>query len=158
MKTTTLLHAAKAEDNYAISLEIGAVSPAHIGWQITLLFYSALFWVRAYFAETGIQDKPSHFKRLQTVRKSAELSAIAQYFSDLQDLSEEARYDLPYKDAVDLVNAIAGYAAVKGHITMLLGHGIPDDAEADEAETEDGVRDEAEKVEAEDVFDETQDQ
>lgn len=125
MKTTTLLYIAKAEENRAIAHEIGESSAAHRGWQITLLFYSALFWIRAYFAESEIPDTPSHYRRMETVRGTAEVSNIAPYFADLQDLSEEARYELPEKDAVDLSNAQKDYESVRARIVHLIDYIAP---------------------------------
>lgn len=120
MKTTTLLYVAKAEDNFAISLEVGERTAAHRGWQATLLFYAALFWVRAYFEEFDIVDRPSHHKRMILVETTEELAHIAEDFAKLQDVSQDARYALPEIRESALGTSKTSYARLQSHIDRLL--------------------------------------
>lgn len=120
MKTTTLLRVAKAQDNYEIAQELGGSTAAHRGWEVTLLFYAALFWVRAYFEEAGIEDIPSHVQRLAAVRRTAELMAVKEEFHVLQDLSQDARYELEDFTLDRLKYARKAYDRVYHHIWGLL--------------------------------------
>lgn len=120
MKTTTLLYVAKADDNYSIAREIGASTSAHRGWQITLLFYSAMYWIRAYFVEKEIASAATHRGRLGAIRSTPEIASLALPFRELQVLSEEARYEIEITEAEDLVDAEIVFDEIRSLIVETL--------------------------------------
>lgn len=88
---TTPQHRAKAENNEFFVDETG--NPFW-DWAVTAIFYAALHYVEAYFANQVPPLHPgAHQVRNSTVQKDARLTAIYVDYRQLEDESRDARYD-----------------------------------------------------------------
>lgn len=66
-------------------------------WHVVLCFYSALHIVQCYLLTKGVRfSAENHAQRRQAIRESPELNPIRGKYRDLQDLSEEVRYNPSY--------------------------------------------------------------
>ena len=85
-------------------------------WQITSLFYSALHLINSYFYKNNMPRPTNHRKRSEAVKK--ELPAIYSEYQELRELSEHARYKLPYSSMTDadVLRAQTNFQKIVAHI------------------------------------------
>jgi hypothetical protein len=85
-------HITKAEENETLSSTL-ADTVCGREWAITLSFYAAVHYVEAYFGMTG-RSTALHFNRIKEIKGDAKIGRIANAYEDLQNLSEDARYEI----------------------------------------------------------------
>jgi hypothetical protein len=86
-------HLARARQHYAAYQRLKA-SSEDLDWAVTILFYTALHLVQAYFAITAATafDLPrTHQERL--TRIGLRLTPVYKHYRTLEDLSKQARYE-----------------------------------------------------------------
>lgn len=115
----------RAQDNRALLNQISSDSTFHRGWQVTFLFYASIYWLKAYFAEEGIDDPESHHRRLRYVRQSDALKAVGDDFGRLQAYSETARYTLLPIEAEELQTSLASFGRIQVHLSTLIDPEAP---------------------------------
>lgn len=125
MLASTQLLILRAQDNRSLLDRLSSDSTFQRGWQVTFLFYSSIYWLKAYFAEEGIVDPESHRRRLKYVRQSDALKAIGDDFGRLQAYSETARYTLLPIEAEELMISLASFGRIQTHLSTLIDPEAP---------------------------------
>ncbi len=63
-------------------------------WAVTIYFYAALHWVKAYFAKRGYSKLKTHSDIFDALRKDHQVSPITiNKYWKLYKMSKQARYD-----------------------------------------------------------------
>ncbi len=78
--------------NYCTLEYLTKENPHHIQWCITIIFYMALHYLHAYFAEKSNIHPDSHARLQQEVRTDSNLKSIYKKYRHLEDDSRQARY------------------------------------------------------------------
>lgn len=85
-------HKAQAISNEQVAQTLASTAP---DWAVTVFFYAALHWVRAYLALKNLQPS-SHGQTFDELRKDASLPVdFLDRYRRLYRLSREARYECP---------------------------------------------------------------
>jgi hypothetical protein len=84
-------HLAQARRNYRLYLQLRA-GGEFTEWALTVLFYTAVHLVQAYAAQHGPWVPANHGERAEYIRER--LGPVFHDYRDLQDRSEDVRYDL----------------------------------------------------------------
>ena len=116
MNATAKAHFDRYQQFAASALRIETVLPGEREWCCVVLFYAALHLLDAYLCTKSFTFAiDSHVHRNLAVRQSPELRRFGTSYRELQDLSEQVRYDpgFTYK-AVHHANAGANLAKVAG--------------------------------------------
>lgn len=118
---TTEQHIEKAEHNELFAGQMNKGLPIGRDWAVTLLFYSAVHFVGAYFARKRAHFH-SHRQRDSAIAREAALLAIYPDYRDLEDFSRKARYDRPvgYFTASEVQELTDALQRIKGAILGLL--------------------------------------
>lgn len=82
-------HWAKASRNESLLEDLGNWPTRYTEWEITVMFYSALHYVSAFLSSRG-EHPENHYQRRKLV---VQLTSIAAEYENLQQASQEARYD-----------------------------------------------------------------
>jgi hypothetical protein len=85
-------HLAKAEANESFADNLQLNSPVDVDWALTALFYAAVHYVQAYFANIG-RDFVTHTNRCSAIQKDPNLKAAYGEYRELMSLSRDARYE-----------------------------------------------------------------
>jgi hypothetical protein len=93
LKATAAKHLALARQNYQTYQRLKD-SGQDLDWAVTVLFYTALHLVQAYFVQQAVTafDIPQSHKE-RTTRIGLKLLPIYSHYRTLQDLSRDARYE-----------------------------------------------------------------
>lgn len=111
-------HLVKAQENESL----GSTFPDTVcgrEWAIILSFYAAVHYVEAYFGMTG-RSTTLHTNRLREIRGDAKIAKIADDYEDLQNLSEDARYEIKNMTSVHLTKAREKLEEIKKVIKPLV--------------------------------------
>ena len=84
-------HKAQAEHNADMACQVCGEAP---DWAVTMCFYAALHHIGRHSARLGVVLR-SHRARTKYIESHTELHCIRQDYSDLELLSQRARYDCP---------------------------------------------------------------
>jgi len=96
LKATAAKHLARARRNYQTYQRLKS-SGQDLDWAVTVLFYTALHLVQAYFVEqaaTGFDIPQSHQER--AARIGLKLLPIYRHYRALEERSRRARYEPDY--------------------------------------------------------------
>ncbi len=107
-------------EHLALSLDIGV--PGAIDWVITILFYSALHQVEAYFATKGIHHAGhgGYLGRDTSVQNDTGTNPIAKAYFRMKIASINARYNAMTYSPEKIMKMKADLDAIKTHIAPLL--------------------------------------
>jgi len=91
----------QAAHNLAFATDIRKNKPEYLDWAATCLFYTAIHYINAYFAELKItiprrhtSSGPTSLGRTNIVQQDARLKPIYPQYRHLNDESRDARYEL----------------------------------------------------------------
>lgn len=104
MAITKEEHLYKAAQNEAFADNIKLDSDCSIGWAVTVIFYSALHYIEAYFV-TYRKGYNNHYSRSSAIQNDPRIRSLYDDYRKLEDLSREARYDAASFNKGDLVSA-----------------------------------------------------
>ena len=90
-----------------------------LGWSITVLFYSALHYVEAYFAGQGTGCK-NHTSRAGSIQRDPRIRSIFIEYRDLENLSREARYDVSVFNDGDMRLANSSFETIERAIKAVI--------------------------------------
>jgi len=118
-------HVEQADRNFQCSEALANLNPVRFtDWEVTTLFYSALHYVEAYLAGSGI-DYPhpkKHSQRKDELANRSALDSIALNDRSLHDYSENARYELAmYSEAEVAMLRDDEFVPIRDEILSLLG-------------------------------------
>ena len=120
MATTKAEHLAKVRQNLQVLESLDLARDGTIEWSITILFYSALHLIEAYFvSERGFGCK-HHFSRATEIQRDSVIASLYIDYSVLETLSREARYDVSSFNHGDLNRARQCFETVKKAVEALL--------------------------------------
>lgn len=120
MAGTAEEHLAKVRENLAIRESLEMTQEGAVGWCITVLFYSALHYVEAYFVSKRGFGCKHHFSRATEIQRDPKISSLYDDYSALETLSREARYDVSSFNAGDLKRADACFRTIEHVIKSIL--------------------------------------
>jgi hypothetical protein len=103
---TPLEHRSKALHNEELLRAYNLADGEFAGWAITILFYSALHWMRALAAQEGFQIKSysgtnSEKVALQQIPLFQQSSRQFNWYRSLKDESQDARYEMTQYSSAD---------------------------------------------------------
>jgi len=114
------VHLLKAERNEGFALSLPLDWQPRIDWALIALFYSAMHYVEAYFANRNTHIR-SHTARDNAIGRDPNLRKIFAEYQDLKFYGYNARYEPPQFTAEDvIVGALPQFNIVKAHISTLL--------------------------------------
>ena len=88
-------HLLRAQEDEALAHSLDLNRGVCVDWAITMLFYSALHYIDAYLVFSGSRPR-NHQLRDRVIENNGSLSPIWNDNRRLKDLSQAARYELPY--------------------------------------------------------------
>jgi hypothetical protein len=112
-------HLKKAATNESLALSLNLAVPGAPDWAITMLFYTAVHYVEAFFSKTG-QHLKRHKLRVSAIQANAQLRPIYKDYRELQTYSETARYQAVFFTATDVAPVKQHLQNVKALLTPLL--------------------------------------
>jgi hypothetical protein len=109
-------HIGQAEHNEALFHALEATN--FTDWAVTALFYAALHLVDAFLWPVRL---PSHARRGTFIAPSSDLSAMYAHYRELQDRSEDARYECVSFTAADVQQLFsADFFPIRQRLRQLL--------------------------------------
>ena len=119
MAATKEEHLEKVAENLAFLASIHENTRGAFCWSITVLFYTALHYIEAYFAS---HDKgfTNHASRGIEIRRDPRIKSIYRTYRKLEDLSREARYDASAMKQEDVERAKTRFEHVRRVIEAIL--------------------------------------
>jgi len=91
------LHYERFQRNAALAARLEQTFPEEIDWCCVLMFYGALHLLDAYLTTKFLPFKiETHSDRQALVRRYPELRRFGQSYRELQQLSEQVRYDVEF--------------------------------------------------------------
>ena len=106
------------ENQRVLSLLKSAKAPVP-GWEVVVLFYTAVHQVERYLAESSCHSN-DHWGRNDLIKRSVELKRIWHEYSDLKDLAHEARYLVANLTPIDADRAGQDLNAIETAIDALV--------------------------------------
>jgi hypothetical protein len=113
-------HIQKAQETLGLRACLDHAKDGAIGWSITMLFYSALHYVEAYFTAVRGFGCKHHFSRATEIQNDPRISSLFPDYRLLENLSREARYDITTFNAGDLRCAQRCFDTIKSAIEALI--------------------------------------
>lgn len=112
-------HLQKKDSNLKAREQLQLATDQFLDWEITTLFYAALQYVDAFFAEMA---KPQHPRKHPVRRRLVEnyLRPIAVDYVVLNKLSENARYEKFTPQGADILTANRHYQKVEAFLQKLV--------------------------------------
>jgi hypothetical protein len=112
-------HLQKKETNFQASKQLELATGKFLDWEITTLFYSALQYVDAYFADFVNPEHPArHSRRRKLVSRF--LQPVAVEYRMLNELSEGARYETFTPQQSDAQAALSWYSAIQNFLQKIV--------------------------------------
>jgi hypothetical protein len=112
-------HLQKKQSNLEASKQLQLATGKFLDWEITTLFYSALQYVDAYFAEIVNPVHPTrHSRRRKLVSKF--LQPIAVEYRLLNELSEGARYEAFTPQQSDVQAAWGWHSTIENFLQKIV--------------------------------------
>jgi hypothetical protein len=112
-------HIQKKDANLEASKHLQLAGGKFPDWEITTLFYSALQYVDAYFADCANPEHPArHSRRRKLVSKF--LQPVAVEYRLLNELSEGARYEAFTPQQSDVNAALGWYSTIQNFLQKLV--------------------------------------
>ncbi|HET9406793.1 MAG TPA: HEPN domain-containing protein [Candidatus Sulfotelmatobacter sp.] len=111
-------HIAKAESNQKLADTLSR--GAYLDWAVTLLFYSALHYVDAILAVSGVNPE-THTERGDAMGNNDTLKRIRPEYRTLETLSRNARYREMKIDPDDLQKARENFDPLCAHLRSRMG-------------------------------------
>jgi hypothetical protein len=112
-------HLRKIADNAEFLRSIDASSPVGIGWAITVLFYSSLHYIEAYFVSRK-RGFNNHHSRASGIQNDPVIRSLYTDYRTLENLSREARYDASPFNAGDWKLTTESFENIEKAIKALL--------------------------------------
>ncbi len=113
-------HLAKAAGNETLALSLALDNQTNIDWALTILFYSAVHYVEAYFALSG-QHLKSHTTRDSWIGRDSALKRIFNEYQDLKFYGYNARYEVSNFKVTDVRDvAIKAHATIRAYIETFI--------------------------------------
>lgn len=115
-------HLDKAAHNERFLDTFDVDSTPYLDWVVIVAFYIALHYIDAYLASRGFENIPDHRTRNNLLILDRSLGSIRDYYYQLKDDSEEARYDVRLfttQEVNEILNVFL--EPVRHHIQQLLG-------------------------------------
>lgn len=113
-------HLAKVAENLKVLQSLDSSLEGAIGWSITILFYSALHFIEAYFESRRGFGCKHHFSRASEIQRDEVIKSLFGDYSTLETLSREARYDVSEFGAEDLKRAEACFENIRKAVEALV--------------------------------------
>lgn len=113
-------HAQKAQRNQEFSEKIGELSSPYYEWQVTVIFYTALHYLQAYFSDKTKYYPQTHEERDGLILKTTPLTPIYDNYRELKQLSLRCRYMCWSTNEHDVTIAKKNLATIRSHIEKLL--------------------------------------
>ena len=111
-------HISKADRNEAFAVTVSKT--AYLDWAVTIIFYSALHYVDAVLAVSGIHPD-NHAQRGAAIGTNATLRVVRGEYRILETLSQNARYRSMRIDGGDLQEAQKNFDTLKAHLRSRMG-------------------------------------
>ena len=111
-------HIAKAERNEKFAETV--CKTKYYEWAITIIFYSALHYVDAVLAASGIHPE-NHTDRGDAMGVNPTLLRVREEYRLLETLSRNSRYRAMRIDENDLGKAQAAFGALRSHLRSRMG-------------------------------------
>jgi hypothetical protein len=89
--------------------------PVCVDWAVTMLFYSAVHLVDAYFAGKN-SHPPNHQSRETDIQRNGSLSDVYRAYLQLKDWSRAARYEAVGFDAAKIDKCLTLLNGIETHI------------------------------------------
>lgn len=112
-------HISKAEGNERFARSLDNKDPASVDWAIVALFYTALHYIEAYFAQVGTHHR-DHQTRDDSIYKDPKTKPIYRTYSKLKSYGHNARYYVYAFDETDIKYAESHLATIKAHLSGLI--------------------------------------
>lgn len=119
MAVTKDEHLAKIAENARFLATIDQSDSCGIGWSITVVFYSALHYLEAYFVSRG-RGFNNHHSRASAIQNDPIIRSLYSEYRTLENLSREARYDAAPFNAGDLRNAKIAFETIENAVKALI--------------------------------------
>lgn len=113
-------HLQKAQETLDLRATLDLAKDGAIGWSITMLFYSALHYIEAYFSAVRGFECKHHFSRATEIRNDPRINSLFPDYRLLENLSREARYDVTVFNAGDLRCAESCFDTIKESVEALI--------------------------------------
>jgi hypothetical protein len=92
LRLTKAQHLQKAEENERFAATLDTNSPVGVEWAITIKFYVALHYIRAYLASIG-QNYFRQESRGDAIQRDSKICNAYDDYRELYDIARDARYD-----------------------------------------------------------------
>lgn len=112
-------HLRRAEQNETFARSLNLDENFNVDWAITLLFYSALHYIDAYFAQKSFHP-PNHLGRDAAIGNNPVLDFIYRDYRRLKHRSEKARYEIANFHRSQFPSADQRFQRVKDHVLSKL--------------------------------------
>jgi hypothetical protein len=112
-------HIIRARQNEAFARTLNLEDSLKVDWAITILFYSALHYVDAYFAIKPLHP-PNHEQRDAAIARNPSLDPIWPDYRRLKDRSEAARYEIANFHKSDFAAIDQKFLKIKAHLISKL--------------------------------------
>jgi hypothetical protein len=106
-----------ATEKLARSLDLQEA--VNVDWVIIMLFYAALHYIEAYFAQSGMHSR-DHKQRDSSINGDPKLRPIYKEYGSMKAYSINARYFVQTFTPSDVAKVNGKFAAIKTHVTSLL--------------------------------------
>jgi hypothetical protein len=117
--TTKDEHLGKVQENIGFLASLNDKVNGTLAWSITVLFYSALHYIEAYFVTQG-KGFNHHFSRGNAIQQDQRIKSLYKNYRHLEDLSREARYDVTPFNSGDVRFAKRQFEAVERAIKAII--------------------------------------
>jgi uncharacterized protein (UPF0332 family) len=111
-------HISKAERNEKFAQTVAQT--AYLDWAVTITFYSALHYVDAILAVSGVHPD-SHTQRGDAIGTNATLRTVRPEYRILETLSQNARYRSMKIEPADLRRAQENFSTLRSHLRQRMG-------------------------------------